>query len=345
MKKGVGQIKTKITWSIGGEAGFGIKVAGAMMARVLTRSGLHIFDYTEYPSLIRGGFNSYRMTIGKKEVRSVARGLDILVALNENAVKQEAKYLNDGGVIIYDPEAQKLSEAKYEKMGVSLLPVELKKIALDASGNELMKNTVALGASLGLLGIPFAKFQAILKFTFGRKGDDVVKANVKAARAGYKVAEKYVEDIDASFCLKLPSKPPKRIVVDGSQAAGLGAIAGGVNFYAGYPMTPSTPLFQYLAAKAEEHSIVVHQAEGEITAINAAIGASFTGARAMTGSAGGGFALMTEAVGLAAITETPLVVYVASRPGPATGLPTWTNQADLRFIMHAAQDEFPRVLF
>lgn len=339
-----GSRRNEVTWSIGGEAGYGIKVTGEMFGRLCSRSGLHVFDYTEYPSLIRGGYNHYRIEIAENEVRSVPHFLDILVALNADTVTRDGKTVEEGGVIVYDSSVFPLDEKEWTARKILLLPIPFKEIAVKAVGNELMKNTVALGASVGLLGLAFEDIEKVLTETFGSKGEDVVTKNVAAAKAGYEEATAFNTKMGERFVLQKIKEAPRRMLVTGSKAVGLGALASGLTFYAGYPMTPSTPLLEFLASKADEHGLVVHQAEDEITAINAAIGASFAGARAMTGSAGGGFSLMVESIGLAAMTETPLVIYVASRPGPATGLPTWTNQADLQFVLHAAQDEFPRII-
>lgn len=343
MMKSIAQRRNEVTWSIGGEAGYGIKVVGGMFGKVASRAGLRIFDYTEYPSLIRGGYNNYRVEVAEHEVRSVPEKVDILVALNSDTIAKDGEDVEDYGIIVYDSGSIQIDANTFEKRNIVLYPIPFREIALDVASNELMKNTVALGASVGLLNLEFSYLEKVLQETFADKGEKVVSANVAAAKRGYEYAEVFNKK-ECRFCLQAVTDAPKRILVNGSEASGLGAIAAGLQFYAGYPMTPSTPLLEYLAGEQERYGYFVHQAEDEITAINAAIGASFAGARAMTGSSGGGFSLMVESIGLAAITETPITVYIASRPGPATGLPTWTNQGDLQFVLHAAQDEFPRIV-
>jgi 2-oxoglutarate ferredoxin oxidoreductase subunit alpha len=181
----------------------------------------------------------------------------------------------------------------------------------------------------------------IIKDTFKKKGEDIIKANINAAMAGHDYAIK--QCLKCSFSAAPFSKP--KILIAGNDAIGLGAIASGCKFYSAYPMTPSTGIMLYIASKAKDYGIVVEQAEDEIAAINMALGASFTGVRAMTGSSGGGFALMVEGLSLAAMTETPIVIALAQRPGPATGFPTRTEQAELNFALYAAHGEFPRVVF
>ncbi|MBI5050512.1 MAG: 2-oxoacid:acceptor oxidoreductase subunit alpha, partial [Nitrospirae bacterium] len=204
----------------------------------------------------------------------------------------------------------------------------------------IMANTVATGAVLGMLGIELDILLKIIKDTFKKKGDEVINANISAVMAGHDYAVK--ECLKCSFSAAPVSTP--KMLISGVEAIGLGAIASGCRFYSGYPMTPSTGIMQFLAGRAQEHGIIVEQAEDEIAAINMVLGASFAGARAMTASSGGGFALMVEGLSLAAMTETPVVIALGQRPGPATGFPTRTEQAELQFVLYTAHGEFPRVI-
>jgi 2-oxoglutarate/2-oxoacid ferredoxin oxidoreductase subunit alpha len=202
-------------------------------------------------------------------------------------------------------------------------------------------NAGAGGAILGLLEVPVDGLVSLLEQTFTAKGEEVVGWNRRAAQNGHALGKAQGHP----FSLAEIAKPPEpRLVISGHEALALGALAGGLTFICGYPMTPWTSLFNAVSQRAERWQVVVEQTEDEIAAINMAIGASFAGARAMTGTSGGGFCLMTEGVGLAAMSETPLVVVVAQRPGPSTGLPTRTSQGDLEFVLHAGQDDFPRAV-
>ena len=222
-----------------------------------------------------------------------------------------------------------------------ILDVPFTTLAVSHGGDKIMANTVAVGAILGMLRMDLGILEGILGDTFRKKGEEVVTANINAARAGREFAVK-----NCQTCRFVPADMTKaRMLLTSIEAIGLGAISSGCKFYAAYPMTPSTGIMNYLADKAKEYGIVVEQAEDEIAAINMALGASFAGVRAMTGTAGGGFALMVEGLSLAAMTETPVVIALGQRPAPATGLPTRTEQGDLMFAIHAAHGEFPRVVF
>lgn len=332
-----------VSWKIGGEAGFGIKSAGLMFAKVVNRAGYEAFGYTEYPSLIRGGHNTYQVTVAETPVKCAARGVDILVALNAEAIKQHAAELNEGGVIIFDRDTVKTTGAFFKETGgVRPLHVPFKAITEKANGSAVMRNTVALGASQAIVGLPFSLLASVIKKNLGHKSH-LLAANLNAARLGYE----YVKKEYKHFVFKTPlsvRSAKEELLLSGNDALSLGALAAGLQFYAAYPMTPSSTILHYLASQAASQRLVVKHAEDEISVVNMAIGASHAGARTMIGTSGGGFSLMVEGMGLAGITETPLVIVEAQRPGPATGLPTWTEQADLRFVMHAAQGEFPRIV-
>lgn len=334
----------QLTVKIGGEAGFGIAVSGLMLTRALSRGGLSVMDYTEYPSLIRGGHNAFWLRVADRKVHAPTGALNVLIALNKATLFLHEDELTEDGAIIYDSDEIALGEGDLKRPWLQTFGVPMETLALEAAGQKLMRNTVALGAFLALTGYPLSKLSEVIEDVFGAKGKrSVIEANQAAATAGYD----FVHHIHrGAFAYKLHAKrnAAHQIALTGADAIAFGAIAAGCSFYSAYPMTPSSGVLHYLAATQQQTGMVVKHAEDEIAAINQAIGASFAGARAMTGSAGGGFALMVEALGLAAITETPLVIMEAMRPGPATGLPTWTDQGDLRFILHAAQGEFPRVI-
>jgi len=321
---------------IGGEAGQGIQTVGDTLAHIFARAGYYVFTHQDYESRIRGGHNFYQIRISDKPVSAPRSKIHILVAFDNESITEHEKELTDDGHILYD--ATILKE-KYDKP--SFLHVPLVELAVSHGGSKIMANTVAIGAVIGMLGMKPEIMYELVKKTFKKKGEEVINSNLGAAKAGYEYARKNC--LTCSFMVSGFESP--KMLIAGNEAIGAGAIASGLKFYSAYPMTPSTGIFNFVAENAQDFGIVVEQAEDEISAVNMAIGASFAGARAMTGTSGGGFALMVEGVSLAAITETPLVIALAQRPGPATGLPTKTEQADLLFALYAGHGEFPKVIF
>ncbi|MCL4554452.1 MAG: 2-oxoacid:acceptor oxidoreductase subunit alpha [Actinobacteria bacterium] len=330
---------------IGGPAGFGIKAAGQTLAKLFARSGLETFDLTEYPSLIKGGHNTYHLRVSTEQIHSHVLDTDILVALDQETVALHIAELGTGGAIMYDPDdfdPLTLGIVDLRPNDRCLVPVPLKSIVREAGGPAIMRNTASLGAVLGYIGFPFEPLQESLTSQFARKGPAIVEQNVAIAKAGYDHARAN----ECGFPYRLQPLPEngKRLLVDGNEAVFLGAMAAGVGFYSAYPMTPASSLLHLMAAHGEKEGVVVKHAEDEIAAINMVIGAAFGGTRAMCATSGGGFSLMVEALGFAGVSETACVVGVFTRPGPATGMPTWTEQSDLRFVLHASQGEFPRVV-
>lgn len=332
-------IKNNVTWKIGGLAGEGIMVTGLLFSKASVYAGLQAFDYTEYPSLIRGGHNMYLTQVSEKRIFSHDRSVEILVALDQHTIELHANEITKGGALIFDPNDKKVSTKGLSK-DILLVPVPFASIATTIAANLLMRNTVALGASFALLEFPEKIIQDVLKKVFGKKSAEVVQQNIDCVHAGYEAVK---AETVKRFSWKLEPKEAKGdIVITGNEAISLGAIAGGCKFYSAYPMTPASSILTYLADHALATGMVVKHAEDEISAVNMAIGAGHMGVRSMTGTAGGGFALMVEAYGMAAETETPLVIVLAQRPGPSTGLPTWTGQGDLQFALSSSQGEFPR---
>ena len=323
---------------IGGEAGQGIQTIGDTLGHVFARSGHHVFTNQDYESRIRGGHNFYQIRLSDRPVIAPKEAMDIIVALDQESIRQHERELTSRGQIIYDSDTLK---EKHDKP--AFLDIPFVKLALEHGGDRIMANTVATGAVLGMLGMDLEILMSLIADIFRKKGDTVIIANKNAAMAGYDHAIKGC--LKCNFSVGMDDKARALMLVGGSEAIALGAMASGVKFYAAYPMTPSTGIMNYLASKEKEYGIVVEQAEDEIAAINMALGASFAGARAMTGTSGGGFALMVEGVSLAAITETPVVIAMGQRPGPATGLPTRTEQGELHMVLHAGHGEFPRFIF
>ena len=331
----------EFSWMIGGEAGFGIMASGLTMSKAFARGGLHVFDTVEYPSLIRGGHNSYQVRVSDREVFSHTGYIDLLVALNEETVHLHKDEMAPTGCIVFNGKED--PEDRFDvHADICLFPIPLSEIVQNLGVKSIMQNTAALGATFGLIGYDPTILEELLTEIFQRKGEKIIQSNIKVARAGYDfVMENHP---GGTGIIIKPTDNHRRLVINGNEAVGLGALSAGLRFYSAYPMTPASGLLHFLAAEEQNHNLVVKHTEDELAAILMAIGASHAGVRAMTASSGGGFALMTEALGMAAMTETPLVVMVAQRPGPSTGLATRSEQGDLRFVMHASQGDFLRVV-
>ncbi len=334
-------MKKVFTFKIGGEAGFGIMSSGRIFSKAATRSGYYVFNYTEYPSLIRGGHNVLQVSVSETPVRSQRKTTDFLVALNQETIDLHKDELVQGAGVVYDGE-QGVKVSNISKK-INAFPVPLRRLAIEAAGNIITRNTVALGASLALLGGNLQHLKDLIAESFGGEESEITEKNIKACQAGYDfVLDNYKDKI--SQALKPREKKEEKIIVSANDAIALGAVAGGLQFAAIYPMTPISNILHYLAPLQEKFGFVYQQPEDEISGINMAIGASFAGARSMVATSGGGFSLMAEGYGLAGITETPIVIVEGMRVGPATGMPTWTEQGDLRFLLHAAQGEFPKIV-
>lgn len=327
-------------WVIGGEAGYGIMTSGLMMSKIFTRLGHFVFDYVEYPSLIRGGHNAYYVRGSDTQIYCQKRNVDILVALNRESIDKHKHELSQNAVVLFDPAVTKVEQNEFPQ-SVAVLPIPFLELTKKVGADRLMVNTVAAGASLALFYSDFAVLEKIMKDVFGRKGEKVVAENVNTSKSGFDFV---VTNYSGKFSSAVQSKPQTMLLIGGAEAAALGAIRAGVKFAAIYPMTPINTIMTTLTANALTYNIVVKEPEDEIAGINMAIGASFAGVRSMVATSGGGFSLMVEALGLAAQTETPLVIVEGMRPGPATGMPTWTEQGDLQFVLHAAQGDFPRIV-
>ena len=321
---------------VGGAAGQGMETVMNLLGKSLVREGLELIYSKDYMSRVRGGHNFSRLRIADTKLLSPLEEADIMIALNEETYILHRENLHPQGRIIYDPSSFNLPDD--EERGV---PVKLKELAKEA-GSGVMANTVAVGAIMLLIGLETGITEKLLQESFaGKKGKDVVEQNIAALKAGYREAAK-----TCSSCFTLPQKnaSAERLFIDGNQVLGMAALASGCRFMAAYPMTPSTGVMNYLSAKGNEHGVVVEQSEDEIAAINMALGASYAGVRSLNATSGGGFSLMVEGLSLAGITETPLVIIVGMRPGPATGLPTRTEQGELEFVIHAGHGEFPRAV-
>jgi len=314
---------------IGGEAGQGLVTVGQLLSKILVRSGYSIVVTQSYQSRIRGGHNTFAVRVSADRLEAPVEPIDLLVALNEETVHLHQGEMSSDGLVVVD--------GVFGITAEHCLNVPFEKLA----GEEYI-NTAALGILCALLGLDLGMAATMLEEVFGKKHPETMEDNRSALTKAFEWTRGHPE-----FLRKLPrvKRVKKRLMLDGNQAIALGAVSAGVRFCSFYPMTPSTSVSLNLIGMAERMGLVVEQAEDEIAAINMAIGASYAGVPAMVATSGGGFALMVEGVSLAAMTETPIVVVVAQRPGPATGLPTRTEQADLEFVLHAGHGEFPRAIF
>lgn len=304
---------------IGGAAGQGMDTVANLFNKVLQRSGYYVYTTSDYRSRVRGGHNFFQIRFSDREISSPRRGLDVIFALNEETLERHLDRLNEGGVSFCDEGIEGFEGTK--KYNLVNKAKEL--------GNPKMISTIGLGMLLGKLKIDVKVGEEVVRETFK---EGLIEGNIKALDYGYSITKTEVNPIEAR----------ESILINGNQAVGLGAAAAGCKFYAAYPMTPSSGVLGFLSSVSDELEIVVDQCEDEVAALNMALGASFAGVRAMTGSSGAGMALMSEAFSLAGIIETPVVIIDVQRPGPATGLPTDTEQADLRFLIHNGHGEFPR---
>jgi len=330
---------TDIQWLIGGEAGYGIMTTGVAMAKIFTRHGLSVFDYVEYPSLIRGGHNAYYVRASSEVIYSQRKTVDILVALNRETIDKHKDELALNAAVLYDPSEVKVSPDEFSTDKI-LIPIPLIDMIKELKVDRLMINTITIGASLALFSDHYEILHKMMEETFGAKGEDIVEINSKTSRTGFEFVKKHPK----KFHIQIEKKEQKSLLISGAESMSLGAIKAGVKFVAIYPMTPINGILTTISAHALDYNIVIKEPEDEISGINMAIGASYAGVRSMVATSGGGFALMAEGMGLAAQSETPLVIVMGMRPGPATGMATWTDQGDLRFVLHAAQGDFPRII-
>jgi 2-oxoglutarate ferredoxin oxidoreductase subunit alpha len=323
---------------IGGQAGQGMQSISSIMGKVFTRHGYYAYIHQDVESRIRGGHNYTQVRISDHPVQTFKDQVDLLIALDRGAIDTDLAYLAGGGLMVCEGEKPGLQTEQPNRF-----PIPLEKIATEAGKSKIMVNSVATGAAFALLDFTLQPLLDRLEEEFERKGMEVVQQNRDCASAGYRYVK---ENYRRAHPFSIPPAPMtgKKLLMNGSEAMALGAVCAGLKLYSGYPMSPSTPIMEYVASVAEECGIVMEQAEDEIAAINMVVGASFAGARSMTATSGGGFCLMVETLGLAGMTETPAVVVIAQRPGPSTGLPTRTEQADLWFCFHAAHGEFPRAV-
>lgn len=306
---------------LAGPAGSGILSAGETLFRAFVKSGYYALGYPEYPSLIKGGHNTYLITVSENPFPNNSPEIDLLLALTQIALDHEHKNLSENTRVVTD-----------------VLPTLLD-IAKNA-GNPLTLNTAMIGFATHQLNLSSDLVWKILSEELGGKSQTLLDQN----KIAFDRALELSKTCSLELVLPTPNNHDHQLILTGSEGVGLGAIAAGINLYAGYPMTPSSPLLHFMAAHQTEFNYLARQTEDELCAINLIVGASFAGAKAMTGTSGGGFVLMGEGISLAAMLETPVVIYLAMRPGPATGLPTWTSQSDLLLAINSGHGEFPKIV-
>ncbi len=315
---------------IGGAAGEGIQTIGEVLAEAISALGYAVFTWQENESRIRGGLNRYSVRVSEKVVNAPMVEADILLTLSQRAVNKYGHLLKPDGILI--------APVKRDERTIAM---SLKDMAEQDLGNAVYANTIALGALTAALGMDPGVLKRVLARQFAAKGDEVVTANHLAAQKGYDFVQVACQDI----ChWRLPGSSGRYYLLPANRTIPLAAVYAGCRFMAAYPMSPSTEIITYLAAHEDRFGIFTEQAEDEIAAINMALGASFAGARAMTATSGGGFSLMVEGISLSGMMEVPVVVILAQRPGPATGLPTRTAQGDLLFAVNAGHGEFPKMV-
>ncbi|WP_410765289.1 2-oxoacid:acceptor oxidoreductase subunit alpha [Haloferax sp. DFSO60] len=324
-------------WAIGGEAGDGIDSTGKIFAQALSRAGRHVFTSKDFASRIRGGYTAYKVRTAVDPVQSVVDRLDVLIALTPRTIEENLDELHEGSVIIYDGDRSTMADVEIPE-GMIGLDVPLKALAEEAGG-AIMRNVVALGAACAVADFPIENLDSALQKRFGGKGEAIVENNKKAARAG----RDYVnEEFEVEPDYNLETTDNDYVLLNGDEAIGMGALAAGCRFYAGYPITPATNVMEYLTGRIERYGGHVVQAEDELAAINLALGAARAGARSMTATSGPGIDLMAETFGLIATSETPLVIVDVMRSGPSTGMPTKQEQGDLNMMLYGGHGEIPR---
>jgi 2-oxoglutarate ferredoxin oxidoreductase subunit alpha len=335
-------MKNFVTWKIGGEAGFGIMAAGTMLTKAFSRRGFHTIASNEYPSLIRGGHNVITVGVGSEPFHSLHKTVDILIALNRETVDVHKKELHPGSYVVFDPKDQSLQASDFS-VAVQLISFPLSDIVKTLQADAVMRNTVALGATVALLGADFSILTDVINSQFEKKGTMIIDENIRVAKAGCDEMKKTYATLN-EYYIDTSKQREEMCVMNASEAVGIGALDGGMKFAAIYPMTPINALITLFADHKKDLGISYIQPEDEIAGINMAIGASIAGVRSMVATSGGGYSLMVEGVSLSGITEVPLVINLGMRPGPATGMPTWTEQGELLFAIFSGHGEFARII-
>jgi len=324
---------------IAGEGGEGVISCGELFAQAAARTAYHVFTYITYPAEIRGGFSMIQIRIRSGRIYSIGSTVDYLIVFNQQAYDRTINDLKEGGMLIYDPDVVKIKNDH----SIEFYPIPLNKLVTDLYGSKLGKNVVALGALGNLFNIDFSVLEKLIKDRYGAKGSDVIENNLNALKAGYEAGSD--NEWERKFKLKAdPQAKEHYMFISGNEAVALGAIVAGCRFVAGYPITPATPIFETLTNLMPKVGGRAIQLEDEIASLSACIGASFAGEKAITPTSGPGLQLMGEQLNLASMLELPLVIVDVQRGGPSTGLPTKTEQSDLKFAIYGTAGEAPRAI-
>ena len=326
-----------IVVGIGGAAGDGTASAGNTLVLSLARQGIGAYSYNAYQSVIRGGHSWLRMRFSAQKPLNHGDQVDALIALNQDSLDRHLQELQAGGIALYN--GAKFAPSYDPPQGVQLCSLPVPDLAPDATRLPVMQNTVAVGALVQMMGLDFSALESVFETTFAKK-PAVVQKNVEAARNGFDYAAKNFQPMGTPI---VPTDQ-KWAQASGNDLLAMGAALAGCKFYVAYPMSPATHVLEWFANHAQRLGICVRQVEDEISVMNMCIGANHMGVRGMCATSGGGFALMTEAIGMAGIFETPAVVINVMRAGPSTGVPTKTEQADLNQAFGASQGDFQRVV-
>ncbi len=328
-----------ISLVLGGSAGQGLQTIERVLLQIFKKEGYHVFATEELMSRVRGGSNSIEIRLGSKKKQAFVRKIDIAFPLDKESCMRLSDRFDEDTIIITDKAF--VADCKEIQGTFSFLPLLE---TVDTVGGKMFLNTLVAGIILKIFEIKEEAFLEYLRKTFSQKGEEMVTKNIETAKKGRDLGKAILKDMGISLKIKKQTSP-HTLLLDGSRALALGSLAGGCNFISSYPMSPSTGVLNALAEYSQEIPLIVEQVEDEITAITMALGAWYAGARALVTTSGGGFALMAESMSLSGMTENPVVVHLAQRPGPSTGLPTRTEQGDLAFALHIGHGEFPRAIF
>ena len=332
--------RTDISIVLCGPAGMGIQTVEFLLTRILKLAGCNVFATKEYMSRVRGGANSTEIRVSSQPVRAYVNRIDLLIPLGKGAIEHVAERISPGTIVLAEEQAISGNVSRL----INLINVPFTKIAAEL-GSPLYSNVVATGTIAALFRVELPTVLDYIKQHFSAKSADIINNNVKAAQAGFQIGADLAKSGRIDIAIAPDERVKNEMLLNGAESVALGAVAGGCNFIAAYPMSPSTPVLVFLAQHAGEFGVIAEQAEDEIAAMNMAIGAWYAGGRALASTSGGGFALMVEGLSLAGMLESPVVVHLAQRPAPATGLPTRTEQADLELALYAGHGEFPRIIF
>ena len=340
MRKKTIEIKDDLSLVICGSAGQGIQTVERILTQLLKRAGFHIFGTKEYMSRVRGGSNSTEIRVSSTSLPALVDRIDLLIPLNQEALEHVRTRITENTLILADKDQLNITD---KEAGARVIDIPFSRLAKEMGG-AIYANSVAAGLVARLFSLDRESVTHLLDRLFAKNKPEVLENNRKAAEKGFGIGRNLVEAGEISIYIEPHPDTPENVLINGAEAVGIGAIAGGCNFISSYPMSPSTAVLVFLSGQAEKFGIISEQAEDEISAVNMMLGAWYAGARAMVTTSGGGFALMEEGVSLAGIMESPAVIHLAQRPGPGTGLPTRTAQGDLQLALYSGHGDFPRII-